>query len=107
MKFKNVEFELTSYFLDENVPAIEVRFTNVKGKTWVDEIELPGKGKSMIYVNETKNGTIQLAEIVDPNDFLHDPALNDVKMNGYNVKELIMAAYRQFLTVGNRYASKP
>lgn len=107
MKFKNFEFELTSYFLDENVPAIEVGFTNVEGRTWVDEIELPGKGQSMIYVNVTKDGTVKLAEIVDPNDFLHDPALNDVKMNGYNVKELIMAAYRQFLAEGDKYASKP
>ena len=38
---------------------------------------------------------ISYIEIVDPSDFLSDPALDNIEINGYNVKELIRVAYRR------------
>ena len=74
MEFENVDFKATTYFMDETVPAIGVDFLDVSGKTFFGEIELPGDGVS---------------------DFLSDPALDNIEINGYNVKELIRVAYRR------------
>ena len=49
----------------------------------------------MIYTDSTKEGEISYIEIVDPSDFLSDPALDNIGINGYNVKELIRVAYRR------------
>ncbi len=74
MEFENVDFKATTYFMDETVPAIGVDFLDVSGKTFFGEIELPGDGVSMIYTDSTKEGEISYIEIVDPSDFLSDPA---------------------------------
>ena len=95
MEFENVDFKVTTYFMDETVPAIGVYFLDVSGKMFFGEIELPGDGVSMIYTDSTKEGEISYIEIVDPSDFLSDPALDNIGINGYNVKELIRVAYRR------------
>ncbi|GAB9258619.1 hypothetical protein CANFE04_00970 [Ligilactobacillus animalis] len=38
---------------------------------------------------------ISYIEIVDPADFLNDPFLDNIEVNNYNVKNLIMVAYRR------------
>lgn len=95
MNFENISFKLTSYFMDETIPAIGVDFIDITGKTRFGEIELPGNGVSMIYTDSTKEGKISYIEIVDPADFLNDPFLDNIEVNNYNVKNLIMVAYRQ------------
>lgn len=97
MEFETLKFSLTEYELDENVPAIDIDFPNRIGPTYRGEIELPDGVQSILFTEWTKfsGGDICSIQVVNPDGFLKAPELDDIEVNGYNVKELIMAAYRR------------
>lgn len=97
MKLENFRFSLTEYELDENVPEIDIDFPNRIGPTYRGEIELPKGVLAILFTEWTKpsGGEICSIQVIDPEAFLRAPKLDDVEVNGYNVKELIREAYRQ------------
>lgn len=97
MEFENFKFSLTEYELDENVPAIDIDFPNWNGGGYRDELEIPGDSLSIVFLEWTEydGGEICSIQVVDPEAFLKAPELDDIEVNGYNVKELIRGAYRR------------
>lgn len=97
MEFENFKFSLTEYELDETVPEIDIDFPNRIGPTYRGEIELPDGVQSILFTEWTKfsGGEICSLLVVDPEAFLKAPELDDIEVNGYNVKELIRLAYRR------------
>lgn len=97
MDFKDFKFSLTEYELDETIPEIDIDFPNRIGPTYRGEIELPGKTGTGLLTEWTEfsGGEICSLLVVDPEAFLKAPELDNIEVNGYNVKELIMAAYRR------------
>ncbi|MDE6376330.1 MAG: hypothetical protein K2L20_04105 [Ligilactobacillus sp.] len=97
MEFENFKFSLTEYELDETVPEIAIDFPNRIGPTYRGEIELPDGVQSILFTEWTEfsGGEICSLLVVDPEAFLKAPELDDIEVNGYNVKELIRVAYRR------------
>lgn len=62
-----------------------------------DSIELPKGVLAILFTEWTKpsGGEICSIQVVNPEAFLRAPELDDIEVNGYNVKELIREAYWQ------------
>lgn len=97
MDFENFKFSLTEYELDETVPEIDIDFPNRIGPTYRGGIELTKGIQSVLFAEWTEfsGGEICSVQVADPEAFLKAPELDDFEVDGYNVKELIMVAYRR------------